>query len=100
MTIGLGSKVCWQSSAAGTTKTKVGEVVHVVAPGEPPLANETAEKLGAMSEYGHGSPRDHESYLVLVLGKTKRSKPKLYWPLAGKLQLWSSNNEEKGTVQQ
>lgn len=71
----LNDKVAWTSQAQGCTRSKVGTVVLVVAPGDRP---------GSMIP-GCGFPRRHESYVVEVPSKTGRAKPKLYWPVASGL---------------
>lgn len=69
----IGELVTWTSSAAGSTTTKIGVVIAVVA--------------------GIWKGRDHESYVVKVTPPSKRHpndkrprKPVIYWPIASKLR--------------
>lgn len=76
----VGMTVEWRSSANGSTKHKVGEIVAVV-----PAKQRPAPKFRLDSS---GLPRDHESYVIAVkCGKTDKAKPKLYWPRVAALQL-------------
>ena len=70
----LGDLVEWSSSAGGVQKTKVGKVELVIPAGGriPPELRKEADAWGL--------PRDHESYLVRVSGKTVAAKGRLYWP--------------------
>lgn len=66
-----GDRVQWTSSAAGTTKTKVGRVIEVVPPQRKPR---TPMDIAA-------TWRDHESYVVeVVVARNGRPKRTLYWP--------------------
>lgn len=86
--ITLGSPVAWKSQANGGYTTKSGHIVHVVKPGAMPNFAALAKKHGARSNYGGGSARDHESYVVLVpQGTTGKAKPLLYWPVVSGLRL-------------
>lgn len=79
----LGDKVQWTSSASGGTRTKCGEIVEVVHPGDRP-----SREFADLHRQGCGYGRDYESYVVRVKqGKTERSKPRHYWPKAEKLLL-------------
>lgn len=79
-TIELGSTVEWNSQACGTARTKRGEVIEVVKPGEVP---DTKIK-------DRGSPRLHESYVVRasVIDGSERQKrhTRVYWPLVSNLK--------------
>lgn len=81
MSFKIGDKVTWTSSSNGTTKTKTGAIVDVIPPkGRIP---EIHREFGLE---GYGMPRDHESYVVHVPGKTDKAKGKRYWPLVNKLR--------------
>lgn len=72
-----GGSVTWTSQSAGVSKTKTGVVEQVVAPKGMP------DRVCFVQLYkvpGVGLPRDHESYVVRVPGKTTKSAGKLYWP--------------------
>lgn len=71
--------VQWVSSANASTKVKVGIVESVVRAGERPTDAQRKEADA------YGAARDHDSYLVRV-GKTSKSKGKLYWPRVSALQ--------------
>ena len=79
MTFKVNDTVTWTSQSRGSAKTKTGKVEKIV----PPNTNvkNLTDELDAP-----GNPRDNESYLVRVPGKTARSKGKLYWPTASKLK--------------
>lgn len=71
----LGDIVTWTSQAAGIARTKTGQIVEVVPPGERP----NRERFVSLyKNSGVGSPRPAVSYVVMV-GR------KAYWPLANKL---------------
>ena len=74
MTFKLNDKVTWTSQSQGSTKTKVGTVVEVLPPKKRLLREHMDYGL-----YG-GNPRDHESYVVHVPGKTDKAKGRRYWP--------------------
>lgn len=80
MKFSVGEEVTWISGAQGTQKKKRGIVEAVIPAGQRP----TAEQSKQADAYG--APRDHESYLVRVAGKTPTSKGKLYWPRTGQLE--------------
>jgi len=71
----VGDRVTWTSQSAGTVKTKTGEVVRVLQPGERP------------GWKNQGASRDHVSYVVRV-GR------RLYWPRVSQLQVCSCKNGE------
>lgn len=74
----LGDKVKWTSSAGGVTRTKLGEVIEVVAPRMPPQ-----EKVTDM-----GRPRPHESYVVRAVAQgTETHTRRVYWPRVVTLSL-------------
>lgn len=83
-----GDAVSWSSQAAGYTRTKTGVVVQVVPAGAMP-DRQRFERLykGA----GVGGPRDHESFVILVPGKTSKAAGTLYWPRAAGLKLTATN---------
>lgn len=81
MAFKLNNKVKWTSSSNGTTKTKVGVIVDVIPP-----KGRIAETHREFGLEGYGLPRDHESYVVHVAGKTAKAKGKRYWPLVNKLK--------------
>lgn len=73
----LGDRVTWASSAAGSTTTKRGIVIEVVAPGKRP------------TKYAHAGVRDIKSYVVSVPRKAKDGselKPEIYWPVVSLLR--------------
>lgn len=76
----LKDKVKWTSSSNGSTKTKTGVIVDVIPP-----KGRIAERHRDFGLEGYGLPRDHESYVVHVAGKTEKAKGKRYWPLVNKL---------------
>lgn len=86
-TFAEGSRVEWSSGASGSVTTKIGTVVKVIAAnGDVRDAMRDLERDGLnVSAFGHGSGRDHESYLVRVEGKTSRAKPRVYWPVVAQL---------------
>ena len=91
-TFAVGAQVTWSSQAGGNTTTKTGEVVAIVPPKTQPNVWKLAEKHGGISEYGGGMSRPHVSYIVMVK-PTPKSKPRLYWPLANKLQAVEAKKE-------
>ena len=72
-----GDLVTWTSQSAGVSKTKTGAVEQIVAPKGMPDRDRFAKLYKGP---GVGLPRDHESYVVRVPGKTAKSAGKLYWP--------------------
>lgn len=80
MTFKLNDKVQWTSSSNGSTKTKTGVIVDVIPP-----RGKIATRHRDFGLEGCGMPRDHESYVVHVPGKTERARGKRYWPLVNKL---------------
>lgn len=83
----VGSKVKWQSSAAGSWTEKQGIVVAIIpATADVRREIDTRVKAGThRSNYGFGMPRDHESYLVEVR-QSMKGKAILYWPVVSRLQ--------------
>ncbi|NEG85064.1 hypothetical protein GQQ22_13415 [Pantoea agglomerans] len=78
----LGEEVSWSSSANGSTKKKIGNVVDVIPAGKPI----SSSKFKTLS--GGGLPRKEESYVVCVDVKPgSRGKPKYYWPRVSALSL-------------
>lgn len=73
----LGQQVAWTSQSAGVAKIKAGEIDEVVPAGKYP---DRSRFEALYRGPGVGLHRGHESYVVLVPGKTPRSKGKLYWP--------------------
>jgi hypothetical protein len=71
----LGERVAWVSSSNGSATRKVGTIVEVV-PFKGRISTEHT-KYGLRQE---ALPREHESYVVHVAGKTDRSAGKRYWP--------------------
>jgi hypothetical protein len=71
----LGDSVTWKSQANGHWKEKTGTIHEVVPLRHPP---------NTFIKDGHGSSRDHESYVICV--KRPRSV-KYYWPVVSGLQL-------------
>lgn len=83
----VGDMVEWRSQAGGNTRTKRGEVVAVIRPGQSPrdAVNTLLRAGGVRSKYGGGIARRGTSYLVVVPPKSSRALGTLYWPLADKL---------------
>jgi hypothetical protein len=86
----IGQTVEWTSQANGTTKTKRGEIVAILPERECPRM---LEIFGAdyHSRYrslvdARSLSRHEESYIVAVPGKTKRVRPRLYWPRVSALK--------------
>ena len=77
----VGAIVEWTSQAAGSPKTKVGEIVAVVkAKHSPNRIVRNCPDLNKLTfHWGGGMDRDHESYLVRVDHGPKRLAS-LYWP--------------------
>lgn len=77
----LNDVVTLASSSQGYRTTKIGRIIAVVAPNEPVW---TAERRLALGDgpglKDVGSPRKHETYVVLV-GR------KLYWPRVNALSI-------------
>lgn len=80
MAFKLNDEVSWVSSGNGTTKCKTGVIVDVIPP-----KGRIAQRHRDFGLEGYGMPRDHESYIVHVPGKTDRARGKRYWPLVSKL---------------
>jgi hypothetical protein len=81
MTFKTGDQVTWTSQAAGSSKTKTGEVVEVVAKGSRPNRDMF---LSLYRSNGVGFSRNHESYVVMV--KNKKFGVKFYWPMVKNLR--------------
>ena len=80
----LGDEVRWTSQSSGTTAEKIGTVVAVVKPDAIPPVTSTAGDCMAVSMYGGGAVRRHESYLVLTINGNRR---RIYWPRVSALKL-------------
>ena len=80
----VGDEVKWASSSSGSTTTKRGRVEAVI-PARGRLSDSQRKEADAS-----GLPREHESYLVRVPGKTSASKGKLYWPRVAALEAAAS----------
>jgi len=86
----VGDRVKWTSQSGGFTRTKTGEIICVVHPGERPCGwarrcftddfAHLTERGFSPSKLGGGFSRKHESYLVAVGAK-------LYWPRVKHLRL-------------
>jgi hypothetical protein len=75
--LAVGDNVSWTSQSAGYKKAKVGTVEEVV----PAKAMPNRDRFPQLySGAGVGGHRDHESYVVRVPGKTKKSAGTVYWP--------------------
>ena len=86
----LGQRVLWTSSANGTTKEKRGEIVAVIAPRQAPYQHEIYggdfhARYKSLVD-SRSLTRKEESYLIAVPGKTKRARPRLYWPRVSALK--------------
>lgn len=84
----VGQKVSWSSSANGGTVEKVGTIVLAIPRFTQLWQVQPAGFHGKYnwSSYGHGSSRNHRSYLVAVESGGK-AKPKIYWPRVSALML-------------
>ena len=82
----IGDKVSWTSSAGGISKTKTGEVVHIISSKKYPNFRMLNDKYKSKDAYGGGIFRDHESYIILVPHQ-RNGKPTLYWPRVSGLKL-------------
>ena len=82
-----GDVVVWSSQSGGFHKEKSGTVVEVVRPHRLPNFKDMGYQHNARPPHDPGSPRNHESYLVLVPPKGK-GKGTLYWPRASALKPW------------
>lgn len=98
----VGQVVEWQSQANGTTVTKRGEVLAVIAPNTYMCGSDLIQILGFdykrrfnVSSLGWGDKRNHTSYLIAVPGKTSKAKPKLYWPRVSALKATLAATERK-----
>jgi hypothetical protein len=87
-TFQVGDKVKWDSQAGGFHREKRGTVVAVLLAGYRPLYDcrfdETKFNPDPLDL--RTGPRNHESYVVLVPGKTPKTRPKLYWPVVTRLR--------------
>lgn len=83
-TFQVGDKVFWSSQAGGGWTKKEGVVHRVISAGQ--TCNLTSEELKFSCQVDSSFPRDHESYLVVVPGKTEKSKSKLYRPVVSNLK--------------
>lgn len=82
----LGNQVFWRSQANGVWKNKLGLVTEVVA------ANMLPQSVKRNNRYS-GKARDHESYIITILGKTNK-----YWPLVSALNLTTDQPAEVAIV--
>lgn len=86
MNFHLGDAVVWSSQAKGCTKTKCGEVVEVVEPGQRP----SRDRFPSLYKHaGCGFGRKHVSYVVMVK-RTPR------WPVVANLR--AGNGLVRATV--
>lgn len=81
----VGDEVFWSSQAGGRNTRKDGVVFRVI-PAYKSCYPEEKEKVLYSLQLGTDMARDHESYLVLVPGKTENSKPLLYHPVVSRLE--------------
>lgn len=84
----VGDWVRWTSQAAGSLKTKTGQVVEIISKSRTSFG---IPNRGLMRKYeathrlqGSGWSRDHESYLVEV--QKGNGKPMLYHPRVSALE--------------
>lgn len=81
MSFKVGDKVTWTSQSAGSTRTKIGDVVEIVHDDELP----TTKKKDI------GMQRKHESYVVRAYAVNRSTKStKLYWPRVSKLRAYTA----------
>lgn len=87
--LSAGDTVRWSSQAGGRTTSKKGFIRAIVPAGVDfaTIFNKLPEASQYISEYGGGIPRNVESYIIVVPGKTKRQSPRAYWPVPSILQL-------------
>lgn len=79
----LGDEVSWSSSANGSTKKKIGDVVEVI-PAD--VSIRTSKFWGELD--ASTVPRKEESYIVCVgPSPGSKAKPKYYWPRVSALSL-------------
>lgn len=85
------SVVRWTSQASGVSKTKEGLVVQNVPAGVcgRTIADMWRKKAGysCKNMITARSTRDHDSYLVLVMGDENDSRDKIYWPKVADLEI-------------
>jgi len=80
----LGDTVTWTSQAQGNVKTKTGVVVEVLLAGKMP---DRGRFLSLYKGAGCGSPRNHESYVVMAdVGKKPGKTFRHYWPRVSALK--------------
>jgi len=85
-TFKVGDEVFWNSQAAGTSTRKQGVVIRVIGKGEYcPIGGGDLMKYAV--QLGSTHPRDHENYLVVVPGKSKKAKEMLYRPVVSSLKM-------------
>jgi hypothetical protein len=82
----VGDIVQWTSQAAGSSTTKQGTVVEVVAINTAPKHREQIKDCGRF--------RPTESYVVKV-DRGEKVKPKFYWPLVSLLRMIKSVQSTK-----
>jgi len=83
MSFKLGDEVSWSSSANGSTKKKIGNIVDVIPAGASVYRSKFINSL----DVGN-IPRKHESYVVCVgAAPGSRAKPKYYWPRVSAISL-------------
>lgn len=85
----VGDEVAWRSQASGFLSEKRGTIVYVIPRNQ--WIKDVIDPNWARNEFTlctdfAGHPRDHESYLVAVPGKTPHAKRKLYWPRVSQLK--------------
>lgn len=83
-----GDSVTWSSQAGGSFREKKGEVVEIIPPNGK-FSNAIRDRYPDLFKgAGVGFPRPEVSYIVAVpQGKTRKAKPKHYWPRTSSLRL-------------
>ena len=88
-TFKIGDKVKWQSQANGGWTEKKGIIIAVVPiKGKPAdvLPDYAGSKYRTTIDPRSLGCRQHQSYVVLVDGKTDKATPIMYWPVVSRLQ--------------
>lgn len=87
-----GDLVRWNSQGRGRMVHHVGVVELIVPPGMPLflLLDRMRARYSLRAIGKTGAPRPEQSYLVALLGKGGRGKPRIHWPHASLLRPYES----------